>query len=243
MAKLAIIPARGGSKRLPRKNILDFHGRPMIGYTIDAARASGCFDLIIVSTEDAEIADIARGLGAEIHRRPAKLATDQARVTDLCLDFLDGEHRAHRRWDVVACLYATAPMRTADDIRATAGLLEPRRCDFAMAVTRYSLPPHQALKLESGGMLSPMWPELIELRSTELPELVVDNGSTYVADAAAFERHGTFYGPNLRGHEMPRERSIDIDTREDYEHALRLGGDRSRAATSDTHAADGLKAN
>jgi pseudaminic acid cytidylyltransferase len=199
---------------------MDFHGRPMIAYTIEAARDSGCFDRVVVSTEDTEIADVARGFGAEIDQRAAELATDQARVTDICLELLKREVRAGRKWIVMACLYATAPMRTAADIRATVDLLEPGRCDFAMAVTRYSLAPHQALKTGAGGALAPMWPELIEQRASALPPLVVDNGSTYAVDAAAFELHKTFYGPNLRGYEMPRDRSIDIDTREDYEHAL-----------------------
>jgi CMP-N-acetylneuraminic acid synthetase len=185
-------------------------------------------DRVVVSTEDAEIADVARKFGAEVDHRPARLATDQARVLDLCLEFLDRERRAGRSWDVMACLYATAPMRTAADIRAAVDLLEPDRCDFVMAVTRYPLPPHQALKLEAGGLLLPMWPELIELRASELPQLVVDNGSTYVVDVAAFERHQTFYGPKLRGYEMPRERSIDIDTREDYEYALWSVSDPTR---------------
>jgi pseudaminic acid cytidylyltransferase len=196
----------------------------MISYTINAARDSGCFDHIVVSTEDAEIARIARKFGAMIDPRPAKLATDEARVTDLCLDLLARERSAGRAWTVLACLYATAPMRTAADIRATVALLEPSRCDFAMAVSRYPLPPHQALKLEKDGTLSPMWPELIGRRASELPDLVADNGSTYAVDVAAFESHRTFYGPTLRGHEMPRERSIDVDTHEDFEEALRLAG-------------------
>ena len=231
-AKLAVIPARGESKRLPRKNIMDFHGRPMIAYTIEAARRSECFDRVVVSTEDAEIAKVARGFGAEIDERPARLATDEARVTDLCLELLDRERRRGRKWNVMACLYATAPMRTAADIRATVALVDPGRCDFAMAVTRYPLPPHQALKLDADGTLSPMWPELIALRASEVPQLVVDNGSTYVVDVAAFERHQTFYGPTLRGYEMPRERSIDIDTREDYEHVLRSASGRGASAAT-----------
>jgi pseudaminic acid cytidylyltransferase len=238
MSKLAFIPARGGSKRLPRKNIMEFHGRPMISYTINAARESGLFDRVVVSTEDAEIADIAQRAGADIDRRPARFATDQAHVTDVCLDFLERERSVGRTWDVMSCLYATAPMRTAADIRATAGLLDPGRCDFAMAVTRYPLPPHQALKLEADGVLSPMWPELIGRRANELPGLVVDNGSTYAVDVAAFERSRTFYGPKLRGYEMPRARSVDIDTREDFEYALWIASNRILAAPDGSSASD-----
>ena len=235
MGAIAIIPARGGSKRLPRKNVIDFLGRPMLAFTIEAVCESGCFERIVVSTEDAEIADIAFSLGADVDRRAAELATDQARVTDVCLDLLDREAASGRHWTTMACLYATAPMRNAGDIRATLRLLEPGHCQFAMAVTRYALPPHQALKLADDGSLSPMWPELIEQRTNDLPPLVVDNGSTYAADVQAFRRHKTFYGPTLRGYEMPRHRSVDIDTAEDYELALLVAKHAAKECMRDSY--------
>jgi CMP-N-acetylneuraminic acid synthetase len=224
---VALIPARGGSKRLPRKNLTNFFGRPIIAYTIEAALGSGCFECVVVSTEDAEIAEVAREWGAMVDRRPPALATDVARVVDVCLDFLDRERDAARKWRRMVCLYATAPLRTAADIRATLELLEPDVCAFAMAVTAYDLPPHQALKLGAVGGLTPMWPDLIGRRVSEVPPLRVDNGSTYAVEIEAFRRHRTFYGPGLRGHDMPRARSIDIDTDDDLEmavwHAQRLG--------------------
>jgi CMP-N-acetylneuraminic acid synthetase len=150
---VAIIPARGGSKRLPRKNIVDFLGRPIIAYTIDAARDSGCFERIVVSTEDDEIVAIAERAGAMVDRRAPELATDGVGLVDVCLDFLDREAGVGRNWDVMACLYATAPLRNAKDIRATMALLEPGRCAFSMAVTSYERYPHQALKFCPGGYL------------------------------------------------------------------------------------------
>lgn len=220
MNAVAIVPARGGSKRLPRKNILDFLGRPIIAYTIDAARASGCFDRIVVSTEDDEIAAIAQRSGAIVDRRPRALATDAAVIVDVCLDFLDREEKAGRSWRVMGCLYATSPLRDAADIRATMRLLEPGFCDFAMAVTAFDLQPHIALKFASDGGLTPMWPELLAYRASDLPVLRAGNGSTYAVDVAAFRRTRSFYGPGLRGHDMPRDRSIDIDTPYDLELAL-----------------------
>jgi pseudaminic acid cytidylyltransferase len=232
---IAIIPARGGSKRLPRKNIADFHGKPVIAYTIEAARDCGCFDRVVVSTEDAEIAAVASSFGAEIVRRSERLATDEARVTDVCLDLLATEEEQGRAWSLMSCLYATAPMRDASDIRQTVALLEPGRHAFAMAVVRFSLPPHQALKLAKNGDLAPMWPDLIEKRSSDLPALVVDNGSTYAVEAQSFRQHRTFYGPGLRGYEMPPQRSIDIDTGDDLAFALwsaqRIGMARPAGAT------------
>jgi pseudaminic acid cytidylyltransferase len=217
---VAIIPARGGSKRLPRKNIIDFLGRPIIAYTIEAAWESGCFERVVVSTEDKEIAAIAERHGAIVDHRAPELATDAAALVDVCLDFLDRESGAGRDWDVLACLYATAPLRTAQDISATIALLKPGICDFTMAVTAYDMQPHIALKFEADGRLIPMWPDLIHRRSSDLPPLRAANGSTLAVTAAAFRRERSFYGPGLRGHDMPRERAIDIDTRADLDFAI-----------------------
>jgi CMP-N-acetylneuraminic acid synthetase len=215
--RLAIIPARGGSKRLPRKNILPFLGRPIIAHTIEAAAASGCFKRILVSTEDTEIADAARAAGAEVHQRDPSLATDAAALIDVCLDILASEERAGRTYDTFACLYATAPLRRADDVAAVVALADHVDTDFALAVTTYPLPPHQALRIEGDGTLEPMWPQLVNLRSDKIGRLVVDNGSTYAAKVAAFRTHRSFYGPRLAGHVMPRERSVDIDEQSDYD--------------------------
>jgi len=217
MGRIAIIPARGGSKRLPRKNIIDFNGLPMITWTIQAAQKSNCFERIIVSTEDAEIAAIASDAGAEVSNRPHKLATDSTRVVDVCLELLNITEKQGQLYKQFCCLYATAPLRTAEDIRATMDLIEPGKCDFSMAVTTYDVPAYQSLKKNKDGSLSPMWPELINLREDQIGELVVDNGSTYAADVSAFRKCCSFYGSNLRGHLMPRSRSVDINVAEDYE--------------------------
>lgn len=220
MNAVALIPARGGSKRLPRKNVIDFLGRPIIAYTIEAAQESGCFERVVVSTEDEEIAAVARQAGAMVDRRPKHLATDAAIVVDVCLDFLDRERQSKRDWPALCCLYATAPLRNAADIRATMRLLEPGQCDFAMAVTVFDLQPHIALKSAPDGTLTPMWPELLTLRASDLPALRVGNGSTYGVNVEAFRRARSFYGPRMRGYEMPRGRSVDIDTAYDLELAL-----------------------
>lgn len=216
-SRLAIIPARGGSKRLPRKNVLPFLGRPIIAHTIDAAIASGCFTRVLVSTEDAAIADAAQAAGADIHRRDPALATDSATLTEVCLDILDSEERAGRAYETFACLYATAPLRRADDIAAVIALAERSDADFALAVTSYPLPPHQALRITAGGALAPMWPDLVNLRADKIGQLVVDNGSTNAAKVSAFRTQRTFYGARLSGHVMPRERSVDIDEQADYD--------------------------
>lgn len=215
MKRLALVPARGGSKRLPRKNIVLFSGHPIICHTIEAALATGLFDKVLVSTEDQEIAEIAAHAGAEVLARPAQLATDTARVTQVCEHALDHEEHAGLVYDAMTCLLATAALRTSDDIVAVTSLLDDVPCDFAMAVTSFPLPPHQALRPNPDGSLTPMWPNLIECRTDELPTLVVDNGSTYAVKVPAFRRSRSFYGPGLQGHVMPPERSVDIDERAD----------------------------
>ena len=239
MSAVAIIPARGGSKRLPRKNVIDFFGRPIIAYTIDAAIESGCFESVVVSTEDDEIAAVACRFGAAVDRRAPVLATDTATVVDVCLDFLDREAAAGREWTLMACLYATAPLRNAKDIRDTMALLQSGHCGFAMAVTAYDVPPHQALQFGANAVLTPMWPNLIQRRASDLPPLRVDNGSTYVAEVSEFRRYRSFYGPRLCGYEMPRQRSIDIDTQDDFDRALwtaqRMGIDTVRKPKGGGH--------
>ncbi len=212
---LAVIPARGGSKRLKRKNILPFMDKPMMTHTIASAGQSGLFKRVLVSTEDAEISMIALEYGAEVVMRPHSLAGDSARVVDVCAHVLESESLSGRYYDIMVCLYATAPLRRAEDIRAVSAMIEPGVCDFAMAITRFRQPPHQALKMDHKGFLAPMWPDLVDLKSQEVPEMFVDNGSTYAVTVKAFLEHMTFYGPNLRGHEMPFHNSVDIDTSED----------------------------
>lgn len=223
MQSIAIIPARGGSKRLPRKNVLPFLGKPMLLWTVEAARTSGAFERIFISTEDEEIAAIGTENGVEVLRRPEGLAADTATCANVCLHHLNELENLGQSFDTLCCLYATAPLRTAEDIIATMRLLEDDgtgEADFAFAVTEYSHSPYQALIQDAVGYLSPLWPVLVSHQSQILPKPVIGNGSTYAARVNAFRRHRSFYGPRLRGHTMPYARSIDIDTQEDLDIAL-----------------------
>ncbi len=220
LKSIAIIPARGGSKRLPRKNILDFFGKPMMAYTIAAAFEAKVFDKVVVSTEDREIAEVARRFGCPVSDRPEALATDKATTVEVCLDLLEREKADGRVYDVLCCLYATAPLRRAEDIAATMRLIEPGQCDFAIAATRYIHYAHQALKLADSGFLEPMWPEVATSRSDRVGKLFAGNGSTYAVSVPVFQACKEFYGPKMRGHIMPFMRSVDIDTPEDLEIAL-----------------------
>ena len=228
MKRLCVIPARGGSKRIPRKNALDFFDQPMVAYSINAGLKSGRFDRVVVSTEDDEIAEIGKKFGAEVDFRDPNLATDTATVNEVLFDLLDREEQVGRKYDVISCLYATAPLRTQDDVRGVVDLIEPGNCDFALAVTSFDLPAHQAMYMDTGGVLSALIPNLINKRASEVGTIRVDNGSTYAAKVSAYREVGHFFGPGCKGHDMPRERSCDLDEPEDLDilrwHAKKIWG-------------------
>lgn len=215
MKSIAIIPARGGSKRLPRKNIIDFLGHPIINYTIRAALETELFERVVVSTEDEEIADVARKGGAEVIMRPDSLATDDARVYQVCLDVLAQEETRDISYDVLCCLYATAPLRNAKDIMGTMAPVLEGESECCLAVTDFSHYPFQALAEAEDGTLSPMWSDLVEKRADALPPLWAGNGSTYAVTVDMLRREQSFHGPGLKGFRMPKSRSIDIDTADD----------------------------
>jgi len=192
----------------------------MIAYSLDAARDAGVFARVLVSTDDAEIAEIAAALGADVDRRPAHLGRDDSTVAQVCTDLLDRLEAAGEVFDTLVVLYATAPLRTAEDVRATVALLEPGVCAYAMAVTPFAQPVHQALRLGSDGALAPQFPAWVTRRKDAVGDFYCGNGSTYCVTVEAFRRTGAFYGPGLRGHVMPPERSVDIDTAADLRVAL-----------------------
>lgn len=220
MKGIAIIPARGGSKRLPRKNILDFMGTPMINWTISAAFKTGLFEKVIVSTEDIEIAEISKTAGAQIDIRDKSLATDEASVNMVCENILNKQENLGNYYQFFCCLYATAPLRNANDIKNTVQLVMSGSCDQAMAVTNFNLPAFQAMFYLPEGQLVPLMPDLVNKRSSDLSEIVVDNGSTYVSTVSAFQKSKKLLSAKMQGYKMDKMRSIDIDYQSDYELAM-----------------------
>lgn len=226
--RLCLIPARGGSKRLPRKNILPFLGRPMIVWAIECALASNLFETVHVSTEDGEIGAIAEAHSAVWDRRSKALAGDRTSVAEVSLDFLAREAASGRRYDVLVVLYAASPLRTPQDIVQVVSLVESGQADFAMTVTDFPHDPCEALEIDEDGVARPWHPELLALPRAARPDLKVDIGSTYAVRVQAFEEHRSFYGPRLKVVPVPAERGTDIDTVEDLAraefYARRFGG-------------------
>ena len=206
-------------------------GKPMIIWTCEAARDSGLFDVILVSTEDEEIGSLVKSYGFKVDERPHPLASDEASTPEVCYELFLRLRRQGRLFDVIACLYATAPLRRACDIRAVLALLDDPETDFAHAVTGYGHSPYQMMYQDEQGFLVRAHPLLWKYQSQALPLPLIGNGSTYAAKAVPFLRERCFSGPRLKGHRMPLMRSVDIDTAEDYELA-KLYAERLRAAHS-----------
>ena len=220
---LCIIPARGGSKRIPRKNIKLFHGKPMIAWSIQAALESGAFDHVIVSTDDAEIAQTAKAWGAEVpFMRPAELSDDHTATVPVIAHAL---HAAESLWGeqpLICCLYATAPFVLADDIRAARRLIEKTGADYAFPVTSFPFPIQRGVKLTNNGRMEMFQPEHALTRSQDLEEAYHDVGQFYWGRKSAWLAGTSIIGPGAAPLIIPRHRAQDIDTPEDWDRAERL---------------------
>lgn len=218
--KLAVIPARGGSKRIPRKNILPFCGKPMIAWSIEAARDSGCFDRIIVSTDDPEIGEVARAYGAEApFVRPPDLSDDHAGTIPVVAHATAWQRQHGAKPEHVCCIYATAPFVRAQDLQKGLRLLQETGADYAFSVTRYAYPIQRALRLMPGRRVA-MWnPEHYQTRSQDLEEAFHDAGQFYWGQAGAWLDHTPIFSCNGVPVILPNERVQDIDTPEDWREA------------------------
>jgi CMP-N,N'-diacetyllegionaminic acid synthase len=229
---LAIVPARGGSKRLPRKNVLPLGGKPLIAWTIAAARASGCFVDVLVSTDDAEIAEAARAYGALVPwLRPAEFATDTARSIDVVLHALDWYERERGTVTGMMLLQPTSPFRSAATIRdAAARFLELGADAPVVGVSPAENHPAWTFSIK-GSRMQPFcgWNSL-KLRSQDLPPAYTLNGAIYVSTPARLRATQSFYAEDMHALVMlDHTESQDIDTAEDWERAERLLSQSARS--------------
>lgn len=221
--RIAVIPARGGSKRVPRKNIRPFCGKPMIAWPIKAAQASGCFDRIIVSTDDDEIAGVARQSGAEVpFMRPSELADDLTGTIAVVKHAIEwcGPHNAAP--DPVCCVYATAPFLCPADLRIGLDLLQSERCDYVFAATSYAAPIQRALRITETGRVEMFHPEYFAARSQDLEPAYHDAAQFYWGRAEAWMAGRSIFSPRSVAMVLPRHRVQDIDTPDDWIRAERM---------------------
>ena len=218
--KLAIIPARGGSKRIPRKNIKHFGGKPMIAWSIEAAQKSGCFERIIVSTDDEEIAKVALHYGAETpFLRQAELSDDHTGTTPVVAHAIQWQLQHGESPTDVCCIYATAPFLQAKDLQRGLEVLNQVGCDYAFSVASYAFPIQRAIRITAAKRVEMFNPEQYNTRSQDLEEAYHDAGQFYWGRTEAWLSGKSIFSPVAAPVILPRHRVQDIDTPEDWERA------------------------
>lgn len=215
--RLAIIPARGGSKRIPRKNIKPFGGKPMIAWSIAAAQQSGCFDRIIVSTDDSEIAEVAKVHGAEVpFMRPPELSDDHVGTIPVIAHAISWQNAQGKQVSQACCIYATAPFVRAEDLKHGLEILESSGADYSFAVTSYPFPIQRAVRITPEQRVSMFQPEQFNTRSQDLEEALHDAGQFYWGRAKAWLAGLQLFNEGSYPIVLPRYRVQDIDTPEDW---------------------------
>ena len=190
MASIAIITARGGSKRIPRKNIKDFCGKPILAYSIEAAKESRLFDEIMVSTDDEEIAAVARAYGAKVpFLRSAETSDDYATTADVLREVIGEYEKRGRAFDWMCCIYPTAPFVTAEKLKNSFTHFQKSKADALVPVVRFSYPPQRCFVIENGA-LRYKWPEYIRSRSQDLEPYYHDAGQYYFWQVGRFREDG-----------------------------------------------------
>lgn len=213
---VAVIPARGGSKRIPRKNIKYFLGKPIIAYSIASALDAGCFEEVMVSTDDREIADVAQRFGAKVpFLRSAETANDFASTADVMLEVLNEYRRQDKKFEFACCIYPTAPFITAEKLKHAHDILLKTGADAALPVVRFGYPIQRAMMIEDN-RLSMIWPEHINSRSQDLMPAYHDCGQFYFIKIKRFLETRKLFGDYAVPIELMESEVQDIDTEEDW---------------------------
>jgi pseudaminic acid cytidylyltransferase len=221
--RLAVIPARGGSKRIPRKNIKLFCGKPMIAWSIETARRSGCFEEVIVSTDDFEIAEVAIAAGASVpFMRPAELADDHTGTLPVVAHAIKWQANQGRSPEHVCCIYPTAPLLLPESLAQAYERIVQTGSPFCLGVANFGHPIQRALKMSESGSMSMFFTEYAQTRSQDLVPAYHDAGQFCWGTAAAFLEGRFPMLLNSAAVVLPRSRVVDIDTAEDWELAEAL---------------------
>jgi pseudaminic acid cytidylyltransferase len=214
---VAIIPARGGSKRIPRKNIREFAGKPMIAYSIECTLQSGLFERVIVSTDDAEIAQIARDFGGEVpFERPKELSDDHTSTTEVIAHAINWLQSTGAEPSAACCIYATAPFIRQEDLKHGLEILETSNWQYVFSATTFAFPIFRSFQKTTHGGLEMFFPEYFKTRSQDLPEAMHDAGQFYWGRPQAWLDHLKIFEKWSTVVPIPRWRVQDIDTPEDW---------------------------
>ncbi len=217
MASVAIITARGGSKRIPRKNIKEFLGKPIICYSIEAALKSGIFDTVMVSTDDEEIAAIARKAGAEVpFFRSAETANDYATTADVVAEVLKTYEAQGQRFEEACVIYPTAPFLTAEALSGAMEILRKEQADSVLPVVKFSFPPQRCVVINDGRLV-PKWPECMPMRSQDLEPYYHDCGQFYCIRVESFMEQKKMVMEHTAPFIQDEINVQDIDTLEDWQ--------------------------
>lgn len=217
MGNLCIIPARGGSKRIPRKNIREFLGKPIIAYTIETALNSGLFEEVMVSTDDKEIAEIATKYGAKVpFIRSKENANDFATTADVINEVIESYLDVGKSFSYICCCYPTAPFITQDILKLGLQELIENSWDSVFPVVEFSYPIWRSLKKDRNNAVSMNWPEYLNSRSQDLPKAFHDAGQWYWFNLEEFNRSGKILGDNSFGFEINALQVQDIDSDTDW---------------------------
>lgn len=217
MSRLAIITARGGSKRIPRKNVKSFCGKPIMAYSIEAAVNSGVFDTVMVSTDDEEIAEIGKEYGAEVpFFRSEATSGDYATTTDVLMEVLNEYDKRGKHFDMACCIYPTAPFVSADRLKEAVTDLEASDADTIIPVVAFSYPPQRAFVIENENLVF-KYPENLYTRSQDLQKFYHDAGQFYVFRTDAFFKNKNLLLGNINPLELSEMEVQDIDTEVDWQ--------------------------
>jgi pseudaminic acid cytidylyltransferase len=214
---LAIITARGGSKRIPKKNIKSFFGKPILSYSIEASINAGIFQEVMVSTDDHEIAEVAKQYGASVpFMRSGKTSDDFATTAEVIREVLESYKNLGKNFDYACCIYPTAPFVTSEKLSSAWKLLSGSDVNTVMPVTKFSFPIWRSLKMDTSGQVMFNWPEYANSRSQDLPASFHDCGQFYFFRTEPFLETGKLIGEQTLGLEVPESEVQDIDNEEDW---------------------------
>lgn len=217
MKNLCIIPARGGSKRIPRKNIKPFIGKPIIAYSIEAALNSGLFDEVMVSTDDEEFAEVAKKFGASVpFLRSEATSNDYATTVDVLIEVVEMYRQLGKKFDTVCCLYSTAPFVTAERLKEASEKLS-EQVDGCFTVVEYSYPIQRSLRINESGIIEMRYPEHLKSRTQDLEKTYHDAGQFYFVKVAAMEAEKTVWCKRTVPIVLSELEVQDLDTLSDWQ--------------------------